>query len=100
MALRSNYKRSIAEWFLRSSTIDEQLQSEVEQELKEGNIKMLAKTVNFFREVKVELKKVSWPDKNELLGSTAVVVISVAILAIFIGICDFIFSNVIHAVIR
>jgi preprotein translocase subunit SecE len=61
---------------------------------------MLAKTVNFLKEVKIELKKVNWPDRNELLGSTTVVIITVLLLAFFIGICDFIFSNVIHLIIR
>ncbi|UCH12410.1 MAG: preprotein translocase subunit SecE [Candidatus Omnitrophota bacterium] len=61
---------------------------------------MFAKTTNFLKEVKVELKKVSWPDKNELLGSTTVVIISVIILALFIGICDFIFSKAMQIIIR
>jgi len=61
---------------------------------------MLAKTINFLKEVKVELKKVSWPDRNELLGSTTVIIIAVCILAVFIGICDFIFSKFIHIIIR
>lgn len=62
--------------------------------------KMIAKTVNFLKEVKVELKKVSWPDRNELMGSTTVVIITVAILATFIGICDLIFSTTIHLIIK
>lgn len=61
---------------------------------------MLAKTIKFLKEVKVELKKVSWPDKNELLGSTAVVIISTILLSAFIGICDFVFSGLMHAIIR
>ena len=61
---------------------------------------MFGKIANFFSEVTVELKKVSWPTKNELIGSTSVVIISVAIMALYIGICDFIFSKVIHLVIR
>lgn len=61
---------------------------------------MFAKTINFLKEVKVELKKVSWPDRNELLGSTTVVIMTVFILAVFIGICDFIFSKLIHTIIR
>ena len=61
---------------------------------------MFARIANFFSEVTVELKKVSWPTKNELIGSTTVVIISVAIMAFYIGICDFIFSKVIHLVIR
>jgi len=61
---------------------------------------MFGKITNFFSEVTVELKKVSWPTKNELIGSTTVVIISVAIMAFYIGICDFIFSKAIHLVIR
>ena len=61
---------------------------------------MFGKVGIFFSEVTVELKKVSWPTKNELIGSTSVVIISVAIMALYIGICDFIFSKAIHLVIR
>ncbi|MFH0731930.1 MAG: preprotein translocase subunit SecE [Candidatus Omnitrophota bacterium] len=61
---------------------------------------MIAKTLSFLNEVKVELKKVSWPDRNELWGSTTVVIIAVIVLAIFIGICDFIFSAAIHFTVR
>ena len=61
---------------------------------------MFAKINNFVTEVTVELKKVSWPTRNELIGSTTIVIISVAIMATFIGICDFIFSKAIHLIIR
>ncbi|NQT90884.1 MAG: preprotein translocase subunit SecE [Candidatus Omnitrophica bacterium] len=61
---------------------------------------MFAKAGNFLREVSVELKKVAWPTKDELFGSTVVVVISVAIIATYIGICDFIFSKAIHLIIK
>ncbi len=61
---------------------------------------MFAKINNFISEVTVELKKVSWPTRHELIGSTIVVLISVAAMAIFIGICDFIFSKVIQLIIR
>ena len=61
---------------------------------------MLAKLNNFFREVTVELKKVSWPTRAELFGSTVVVIIGVAIMAVYIGICDFVFSKAIHLIIR
>jgi preprotein translocase subunit SecE len=61
---------------------------------------MIEKIRNFLTEVFVELKKVSWPTKNELIGSTAVVIISVIIMAVYIGICDYIFSTAIHAIIK
>jgi preprotein translocase subunit SecE len=54
----------------------------------------------FINEVTVELKKVSWPTRNEIIGSTIVVIISVAVMALFIGICDFIFSKAVQFVIR
>ena len=60
---------------------------------------MVNKIVKFLREVKTELGKVSWSTKEELLVSTLVVLISVALLAIFIGICDFVFLRVINFVI-
>lgn len=61
---------------------------------------MLAKIKNFLQEVTVELKKVAWPSRDELFGSTVVVIVSVIIIAIFIGICDFIFAKAIHLIIR
>jgi len=61
---------------------------------------MFAKIGNFFTEVTVELKKVSWPTRNELIGSTLIVIVSIAIMATYIGICDFIFSKAIHLIIR
>ena len=38
---------------------------------------MLNKVKEFFREVKVEVKKVVFPSKDELIGSTWVVIITV-----------------------
>jgi preprotein translocase subunit SecE len=42
----------------------------------------------FLGEVKTELKKCTWPTRQELLGSTMVVVISVLILGVFVGLSD------------
>ena len=42
----------------------------------------------FLKEVNVELRKVTWPSKDELVGSTIVVIIVSFMLAIFIGIVD------------
>ncbi len=58
------------------------------------------KATRFITEVKGELKKVAWPTKNELIGSTIVVLISVAMLAVFVGFCDLIFSRMINLLIR
>jgi len=61
---------------------------------------MANKLANFIKEVKQELKKVSWSTKEELIASTAVVLTTVAIMAVFIGTCDLIFSRIINILIR
>ena len=42
----------------------------------------------FLREVRAELKKVSWPDKKELSAYTGVVFISVIVAGILIWVSD------------
>ena len=56
-------------------------------------MKFFSRITKFITEVKVEMQKVSWSDKNELIGSTGVVIVSTALLAIFIGIVDVILSK-------
>jgi preprotein translocase subunit SecE len=45
-------------------------------------------TKQFFREVRVELKKVTWPSRKETIASTSVVLITVIMVAFFLGIVD------------
>ena len=49
---------------------------------------ILAKPINFFKEVRSELSKVSWSTRKELLASTILVITVTGILTIFIGIVD------------
>ena len=43
----------------------------------------------YFADVKIELRKVTWLSKNEMLGSTMVVWVFAIIVAIFLFIIDF-----------
>jgi preprotein translocase subunit SecE len=43
----------------------------------------------FLREAKMELKKVKWPTRKELLATTAVVIVLVLFCALFLGLVDF-----------
>ena len=61
---------------------------------------MIAKVKNFIGEVRTEMQKVSWPTREELAGSTAVVMTTMLILSVFIGFSDFIFSHLIQAFLR
>jgi len=54
---------------------------------------MFNKITNFLREVKVELNKVSWSTRKELVGSTIVVIIITLILAFYIGLIDILLSK-------
>jgi preprotein translocase subunit SecE len=49
---------------------------------------MLNKIKEFFRDVKVEVKKVVFPTKEELVGSTWVVIITVIVISLFLGVVD------------
>ena len=54
----------------------------------ERGLAMFKKIVEFFQEVKLELKKVVFPTKKEVIGSTWVVIITVLISALFLGLVD------------
>ena len=55
--------------------------------------KPLARMTSFVQEVREELKQVSWPSREELIGSAVVVFVGVALLASFISLCDFFLSK-------
>ncbi len=42
----------------------------------------------FFKETKIELRKVVWPTKNETVKTTVMIMIAVVIVAIFLWIVD------------
>ena len=51
--------------------------------------------VTFFKEVGDEMKKVSWPKKDQLQESTIVTVLVCGIITIFVYVVDLVFSNVV-----
>jgi preprotein translocase subunit SecE len=60
---------------------------------------MITKTFGFFAEVRAEVKKVTWPTRAEALGGTAVVVVVVLIMALFLGVVDAILSKIVQSLI-
>ena len=61
---------------------------------------MIEKAKQFATDVVVEMKKVSWPSVAELRGSTLVVIVTVVIIAIFIGFVDRILAFGVGRVLR
>ena len=55
-------------------------------------------TFQFLREVKVELKKVTWPSRKQTIGSTVVVLVLVLLISIFLGVVDMGLSQLIRVV--
>ncbi len=61
---------------------------------------MVGKIQKFFMEVVAELKKVSWSTKQELVEATWIVLVSSAVLGVFIGMTDFVLSKLMGLLIQ
>ncbi len=61
---------------------------------------MFDQVKQFLREVKTELKKVTWPSRKDTLSGTAIVLVAVFIIATFLGIVDSGLSNLIKMFLR
>ena len=58
----------------------------------------MEKIVKYYRETAAELRKMTWPSKDELIGSTIVTIVVSLVVAIFIGIIDRLLSLGIKAI--
>jgi preprotein translocase subunit SecE len=61
---------------------------------------MYERAMVFLQEVRSELLRVNWPTKDELVGSTSVVIVITIILAIFVGLVDLILSSGVSLLLR
>ncbi|MDI6795498.1 MAG: preprotein translocase subunit SecE [Desulfatibacillaceae bacterium] len=60
--------------------------------------KFWAVTMQFLREVRMELKKVTWPSRRQTVGSTVVVIAFVLMVAAYLGLADKLLSSIIWMV--
>lgn len=60
--------------------------------------KPVGRVRTFFREVRIEMSKVTWPPRKELLTATGVVIVAVIIAGVYIGVFDFIWNLIVRAV--
>ncbi|TFG91955.1 MAG: preprotein translocase subunit SecE [Syntrophobacterales bacterium] len=61
---------------------------------------MVNKVKEFFRDVKIEVKKVVFPSKDELIGSTWVVIITVIVISLFLGVVDLSLTKLVGIALR
>ena len=52
--------------------------------------------IEFLKESRAELGKVTWPTRKELYESTILVIVSVMAVSIFIGVVDFVFNKMLQ----
>jgi len=77
------------------------LKAKAEKSLPDDKTRMpnfFQKAMDFLREVKVELKKVTWPTRKQTTGTTIVVIVFVFIIATFLGLFDFGLSKLVQLV--
>ncbi|MHB8836564.1 MAG: preprotein translocase subunit SecE [Candidatus Methylomirabilia bacterium] len=61
---------------------------------------MLQKIQDFFKEVSVELKKVSWPTRQQTVNATVVVIVVSFVVAFFLGIVDIVLARVVGSIMK
>jgi preprotein translocase subunit SecE len=54
----------------------------------------------FVQEVLSEFRKVTWPSRQELISSTAVVIVVTLVLAFFLGGVDIVLARVVERILR
>ena len=61
---------------------------------------MIAKIQQFTSEVIVEIKRVSWPSRKEVIDATWIVLLTAIALGLLIGLTDFMLSNILGWIIK
>ncbi|UCZ53355.1 preprotein translocase subunit SecE [Bacillus shivajii] len=60
----------------------------------------IKKPTKFLKDVSTEMKRVSWPTRNELVRYTGVVIATVAFIAVFFAISDYVISTIIRFILN
>jgi preprotein translocase subunit SecE len=58
---------------------------------------MFKRTRTFLTDVRVELKKVTWPSRPDTISSTGVVIVVVFLISFYLGIIDIALSKMVTA---
>ena len=53
----------------------------------------LGQLKEFWRDIKSEMKKVTWPSRHEVIGTTGVVLVAVIVLGFYLWGCDQVFEK-------
>ena len=58
----------------------------------------MKKLFRYFKECRLEMKKVAWPSRTTILSSTKLVLITTIIFAVLLGLVDFLLMRLIYLI--
>ncbi len=58
------------------------------------------KVSGFYREFKTEMKKVTYPGRKETVSTTAVVIVTVLVIVLFLGLVDYGLGRIVYSVLN
>lgn len=67
---------------------------------KKNKVGFFQRIVNFVKELKSEMKKIVWPTKKSVFSATMVVIVSVAIMSLFVVFADLLFQSILKILFR
>ena len=56
------------------------------------------RSTQFYGDVRGELKKVSWPGRDEIIGTTGVVIVAVFFFGVYLGLVDYVLGLALNRV--
>ena len=60
----------------------------------------MGRIVTFFRDVILELKRVTWPNREQIVSATAVVIVATLIISAYLGAVDSLLGRVLQFVLK
>jgi len=60
----------------------------------------MARLIVFLRNVNLELKRVTWPTKDEITSATVVVIIATLVVSVYLRLLDLLYPKILHFVLK
>ena len=60
----------------------------------------MSRVITFFRDVNLELKRVTWPNKEQIISATAVVIVATLIISAYLGLVDALLAKILQFVLK
>ena len=86
-----------------ANEVDKKAQKEAEKAKRQNQINSMKAAaakkpkkspIQYFKDVKSEFKKVSWPSRKQVFNNTVVVLVTIVVSGIGVWVLDFLFSSV------